>query len=360
MNKRGELTSGQIVMLILAIAGFAIVMLFVMSFFGNDNLERDQLCELSVVQRATLPDFAADAVPLNCETEKICVSSEGDKDSCKQFSGEGVHTAVEIDNAKVNNEDELDEQAKLIEEQVANEMIDCWRNMGQGKLDIFGDVDYAELSGPKKPKCVVCSRIAFDEVNDKIMSSVDVNEFMDEEKVPGSSLTYYETLNGVGARAPASIDKLEAESLARKELEAENFSLAYGSEDLRLANDQVAIMFTQIRTEASVIENVKDVTIAGVVLYGSVAMSRFGKPLLSIPGAILSGLGITGAAAVSAYNTLEGQEISRLYCGSFTSVLNKDNKDGSRGCSIVRVVDWSPQSVSQINSLCQGGIEGKL
>lgn len=104
MNKIGELSSQQIVLIVLAILGFVIASMFVFGVFGNNDLTERDLCKLSIVSRATVPGILEQAVPLNCYTEKVCITLDkggflgiGAKDnSCKQFAGEENVRNVEV------------------------------------------------------------------------------------------------------------------------------------------------------------------------------------------------------------------------------------------------------------------------
>ena len=74
VDKRGELTSTQLAMIILAVVGFLIIGFALYKVFNNDSLTNRDLCRLSIVSRATVPGIAQQAVPLNCFTEKVCIT----------------------------------------------------------------------------------------------------------------------------------------------------------------------------------------------------------------------------------------------------------------------------------------------
>ena len=64
MKKRGELTSTQIGMLVIAIMGFLVVLFFILGFDFGGVSERE-VCHLSVLTRGTSPEAAQMYIPLN-------------------------------------------------------------------------------------------------------------------------------------------------------------------------------------------------------------------------------------------------------------------------------------------------------
>ena len=185
MNKRGELTSTQIVFIILAIVGFIIVaLLFSSLFLEQGALTQRELCKLSLIERATIPIIGNKIVPVQCSTEKICITSKGNE--CEQFIGE-----ENVRNVRINS-NKPDEAREIIERESANAMFDCWSMTGEGKIDIFDSTD--SIVDLAKPKCIVCSRVAIsEEVDENILEEIDLNKYLAEKKVPGSSLTYLQT-----------------------------------------------------------------------------------------------------------------------------------------------------------------------
>ena len=242
MERRGELSSQQIVVIVLALGAFIIAALFLFGVFNNEDLTERELCRLSILERATVPSVAAQAIPLQCTTEKICITADknfiekikdaftrpaaaigaGKKSDCKQFAGEQNVREVKV---KMNsNPSHQAETVKTIEREVANAMYDCWAMTGQGKLDIgtpaSGDSIEAKLASVAveevdlsvkdiNPICIVCSRVAFSDAliqadKDLKLGPLDrlnYNDFMSRELVPRSSLTYLQTFTdeSVGA-----------------------------------------------------------------------------------------------------------------------------------------------------------------
>src|SRR3989344_1184441 len=101
MKKRGELTSTEIITIVLSIIGFVIAITFLLVFLDLDKESRDEICSFSVLSRATAPETVNTFIPLKCQTTKYCIGKE-----CTEFIGE---PHVEDISLPVNDEEELKE-----------------------------------------------------------------------------------------------------------------------------------------------------------------------------------------------------------------------------------------------------------
>jgi hypothetical protein len=200
-GRRGELSSAQIITLVLAIAGFLIVLAFIYGFEGSTTTDTD-ICKLSVVGRATTSEVLAGSgayIPLKCTTGKICItgSSSGE---CNQFAGEKNVQFVRLSGG-------LSQEKEIIESISAQTMYDCWNMMGQGKLDLVST--YAKQLGWSQGQstCVICTRVALaDDVPKELLdpkssNSIDMNTYLATHQVPGSDKTYLQTFTDVGINA---------------------------------------------------------------------------------------------------------------------------------------------------------------
>lgn len=136
MNKKGELTSKQIVTIIILIVSFIVILLF----FFTLNLKSEinsETCRNSVILRGTV---LGDSTRLNCKTEDVCFSKTKDCDI-------DLKDIVVI---KVENKQEfLDKASDLV--------YNCYWQMGEGK------VNYAPKNfGGDRNYCAICDRIYFD------------------------------------------------------------------------------------------------------------------------------------------------------------------------------------------------------
>ncbi len=378
--RRGALAPDQIALLVLAIVGFALAALFIFGVLKNENLNERELCGLSILERATVPGIVENLIPLNCFTEKVCITPKKNifkkigssgKSACKQFAGETNvrDVAVIVD----NNPEHQKESANIIQREVANSMFDCWKMTGAGKLDLWtsagtdlpsklleeaaGSIDLkvSEI----EPRCLVCSRVSISEefykenklIDDAILKKIDYNLFMSREKVPGSSLTYIQAFTdesvGTGYSAIPKGDNTDISNLANKPI----------------GSSQIAIVFTQIKVpNVESTDQFWNTFRSGAIMGGLAAISSPGKKaalLLPGPGwvkALFQIVSIGAVATTLAYDsgitTIENQALSAATCGNFESKISGGEQ---RGCSLVKLMNWD---VEGINDLCIGGIEG--
>ena len=341
MKKRGELSSGQIVTIVLAIAGFIIILIFLSILFDDGGESDRELCRLSVLARATSPLNSLQAsVPLKCATEKICVSESGRKDSCRQFLGEDNVRMIKLKGNDL-------EKARIIEKEAAESMYFCWSMMGQGKLNIFKgserDVvskaifsDILNIEERGYPTCVVCSRFAIaEDIPKSTLDLVDVNRYLEEEVIPfpGASETYLQAFTDRQVRSfPSSFYEMASIGKDGDRL------------DSAKQNNQIAFVFMQILASESVVDSVVKTLGTNALLAGGAAITTKGASV-SNPWVIgAQGLGIAIAGTVSGVNAYETRQLAASYCGSFTG-----ESQTSGGCSLIAPVDYK---VSNVNSLC--------
>jgi hypothetical protein len=410
IDKKGELTSQQIVIMVLAIGGFILVAIALVVVLTEDELQQRELCHLSIVERATVPGVLEQSVPLQCFTGKICVTTDK-KNKCKQFAGESNIRYVEIGIPKIGEKnifgiesnkkvlEKYEEAVKTIEMETANAMFDCYTMTGEGKLDIFTnsgsiiadltkevtDISLSEI----KPKCIICSRIAFSDalfeadekfkkdldennkiesgvqgsplpITDSVLGKVDVNSYMAQNTIPGKTITYLQayTDEGVGGFGELSIN----ESKARQE----------GSVEKPKGYPQLAMIFMQIKVGTEDPNDVYWKTFkAGAIVGGAAMISGPGKIIsLLTPGpgwlkavGKLVGIGVVSNSLASKAESVveKNQAVSAANCGEFESTVY-NTEDGkkvavNRGCSLTKIMEWN---VDTINDICIGGIEGNL
>ncbi len=329
-NRRGELTSQQIAITIIAIAGFIVVLVFVAVLFDDSGEADREICRLSVLTRATAPTIAQGAVPLKCTTSKICVTDKTFGGKCKQFQGEENVATVRL---KVKNNDEKKREMEKI---LADNMYYCWSMMGQGKLDLFGSFEgnFGLGSNDGKSTCVICSRVAFadDIVASGLNKEIRLTEYLQNNFVPlpGSNLKYIEAFTDRGTSTFPSVKEMT-------DLIEEGKGLEDKADKVLVDKyDQVAFVFAQNKPANwdNVLRN------WGVAAVGSTFTSPgfLKKPLLFVEGVLAVG------GTINAY---EAQGAAAGYCGNFTTSVDEEKLRG--GCSITQSV---PYTVSNINALC--------
>ena len=143
IKKRGELTTQQIVILIIVITSFAII-LFLLFRLNLGETSNKQICHNSVVLKSKGGGFIGE---LDCKVNYVCISGGG---KCEEID---PTITVEVDST---NKEE-------IMKAIADEMADCWWMFGEGELN-YGEG--GEMT------CATCSIIVFD---DKILEQDNIN-----------------------------------------------------------------------------------------------------------------------------------------------------------------------------------------
>lgn len=197
-RKKGDVSSTMLVTTILLIAGFALL-IYVYSKVGFTGSADKSACYASVMVRAATPTLLGlqGNIPLNCRTEKICITSRLIGGKCDEFANiKGVTTI------KVSNEDQISKA-------MTNALFDCWTMMGEGKASIFSQWAADTFGyGVTYPSCIVCARIAFDyESLSKSRldaTKVDIMKYMDTHYVPNREVTYSDYLAGETGKVTVS------------------------------------------------------------------------------------------------------------------------------------------------------------
>ncbi|MEM3074792.1 MAG: hypothetical protein QW727_02525 [Candidatus Pacearchaeota archaeon] len=193
MNKKGDITSTQIVVIIVLIVSFLVILYFFYLLYFNSSIVDKESCHTSVIAKATLPEprgVRLGDFSLACKTEKVCITTKSLVDgNCRGELGKSYITERVSKNSKENNRE--------INSILADKMAECWAMMGEGKISVFSR---ELLSGEDELKCVICSRISFDRdsVNEgKIPAKVyGLVEYMLTHKILDRDVSYYEFLIG--------------------------------------------------------------------------------------------------------------------------------------------------------------------
>jgi len=335
MRKKGELTSSQIGKIILTIAGFVIMLVFLLIILDLQGTATRETCRLSVLARATAPDIAQRLAPLKCTTEKLCLSS-GDK-CTPEFLGEKDVKKIKLPSGVLPNGKPLATQK--IEEETANAMFDCWKMMGEGKLNLFGggkDDDFVSrlLPGMLKARttCVICSRLAVSpDTPGSTLNRVDVNEYMDTHQVPGSSYTYINHFTDLQVTYPKEF--------------VDNFTNTKKGEPTR----EISIIFMQILTEDKPFDAALDTGAytGAFIIGGTSGLGPFGRILSFKATGILAAAVSLTTGGIAYFQTWQNRQVSAAYCGKLTGA---NSETAAEGCSIVTGINY--KDISKINNLC--------
>jgi hypothetical protein len=152
-DKKGELTTTQLVTIIILIVSFVII-LFLIFRLDIGGTTDDEICRNSVVLKGKSIGVSG---PLDCKTNYLCIS--GGEDCSGIISSEKI--SVDADNKT------------QIMKVIAEEMASCWYMFGEGKIN------YGEGFLTTKVHYALCSVIAFDESISEKIPSILYSEFYD-------------------------------------------------------------------------------------------------------------------------------------------------------------------------------------
>ena len=332
-GKTGELTSSQIIVLVLAVLSFIIILGWIY-LFQDDSFTQDEVCKLSVLTRGTAPDRFQGSVPLKCSAKKICITEEGD---CKE------NLAVEEIDKTVRLSGDTGDKAGRIEEVSAEAMYDCWDMMGQGKIDIFGK--YITFEVPE-PTCIICSRIAVDKsVSDSVLNEVDIYDYLKRKSPSGSDKTYLELFtNEQFSTYPTYTPDVLSKAIRTREANKDDKVINYNN------GREIAFVFMQIKSKSAVTALKEFGTDAALLVGGAYFMTpniKGSRSKLWFNGATSRVLayGAIIASEVTVFNAWTSQELAAGYCGTFVT----NDEKAKEGCSLVQAV---PYTVNNINQLC--------
>lgn len=172
-NRKGEITTAQIVTIIVLIVSFIVILYF----FFRLNLgvtTNSEICHNSVVLQAKSAKLISG---LQCKTDFVCISGGG---TCENLN---PTITLKVDSTKKN------ETMKALADQMAN----CWWMFGEGQMDYLGLKLSEKVTGGSG--CAVCSIVGID---NKI-SAISYKDFIDYLAITSkdSSQTYLQYLYGV-------------------------------------------------------------------------------------------------------------------------------------------------------------------
>jgi len=166
-TKKGELTSKQLITIIILIISFSIILIFFFMFDFKGTIDKET-CRNSVVMRGRFSFLKMiNPISLKCKTQDVCLSMGG---NCET-------SAKDLEKIQVRDESELIKE-------IGGLIYDCWWMMGEGK------VEYSSKG------CAICSKIYFDEEIQKYYSNKEDGE--------RNELNYIKIYNYLANKIPES------------------------------------------------------------------------------------------------------------------------------------------------------------
>jgi len=167
MNKKGEMTTQQIVTMIILVISFSVI-LFLIFRLNLGETTNDEICHNSVL----LQENTLTGGPLDCRTSYICISGEED---CEDFNYD----------KKRDVGDKIGAMGII-----ADEMTKCWWMFGQGEINYVNDF--------KGTHCAICSIVKLSSDIEDI-SYEELYKYMEENKTEINGPTYLEYLYGLNS-----------------------------------------------------------------------------------------------------------------------------------------------------------------
>lgn len=157
-NKVGELTTKQLVTMIILIASF-IIILFLIFRLNLGQTTDEEICRNSVVLKGQSSLVSG---PIDCKTNYVTISTEKKEEIMKAL---------------------------------ADKMASCWYMFGEGKID------YGQGLLATDVQCAICSIIEFDEKVGEKVPQISYSEFYNylKDTKKDESLTYLQYLYGVNS-----------------------------------------------------------------------------------------------------------------------------------------------------------------
>ncbi len=351
-DKKAMMTVNQIISIVLIVVGFGILLIFLVRIDWGQSTDRS-VCHESVILRATIPDALSSYAPLRCKTIKYCISDknifQGKADCSKDFGNIKDFTTVKV---KTTND---------IEQFYAQEILECWSMMGEGKVSLFTE-GVTLIEKKAYPSCVICSRIAFDKnLDNDLLKQIDLPLYLSTHKAPGKEYTYAQYLQGESNLIGIG-DNLGGKSSLDQAIEklrdSEKKTISIGEEDVEIGvlkeddsveelREENAILFMQINALKPKEVFTKDLQNTGLAFGGSFAFSPkataafIGKTITSKIAWFLAAGFLTYEQGMVAYN----RAIAAGYCSDALT-----GPEARGGCSVVRTTDYN---VKGISSYCE-------
>jgi len=370
MNKRADLGARSIVSIILAVVGFVILLFFLFQVLNQGRADKEA-CHTSVVLRGTVPSLTSGYVPLNCKTEKICLTSKLIGGKCEDFeNSEGV-TYI-----RVGSEEQ-------VEKAFAEGIVDCWSMLGEGNIDLFQQVTAENLGiGSIYSSCVICSRVAFDKEALKKsgidLSEIDVEKYMGSHAIGDEDISYLDYIAGENRAKIALSESLtfpnlsevkdsqgnfvtvNSESGEGEKIELTPVDVEAQKRDSELQSDDIAILFMQISApkQGESLANIAKVTLGiGAATFVTSPKWTFklgnkvGRACATPYGSVACTVALLGAIFVQQSNVAANRNLAAGKCSDVSI-----GDQAREGCSVVRVVNYNQSAIGEYCQVIESSV----
>lgn len=291
-KKRGAVIM-PVIITVIGIALFLAIMIF---FFGGipwtSTIDKEA-CHNSVIQRATFNagpiEAGKTAIPLNCKTEKICISKSGD--DCDAFpppTRDKPVTKADVD---------YNEDARVaVMDQIAESMYECHSMLGEGKVNFMPHKTWEENY------CLICARIDFDEQIAQEVQTISYGALyrhLQQKKDPDGksylSFIYPEWESWEAVRG--TFDAVKEANIKKSDGSLKNMEFEDWEIDLTRENGYAIIAMMQTQGRWKQYAGTATVVAGTVIAAGAILAAPFtGGTSLSL---VAVGIAVSNAAAVA-------------------------------------------------------------
>jgi len=149
-NRKAELTTKQLVMIIVLIVSFIIILFLIFRLDLGKTTEKE-ICHNSVVTRGSsvLP---VESVPLKCQRSYVCITADNTCEAMTKPIKKKAKTQEEVYDI------------------LAEQLVDCWWMFGEGEINYVGK----DMIG--KLYCSICAQVAFDDSLNDIFPEGEIDK----------------------------------------------------------------------------------------------------------------------------------------------------------------------------------------
>jgi len=204
-NRKGELTTKQLVTIIILIASFIIILFLVFRLNLGETTDKE-ICRNSVILKSKSGPLSG---PLDCRTNYLCISGSSDCEQITQTS------KIEVEPGNKTQ----------IMRALADEMASCWWQFGEGKTN-YGDTAIVE----NRIQYALCSVLAFDEKIQTQTDEITYGEFYNylKNNKKTNTETYLQYLYGASNLGEIDIDDRINFSLSESLSTSKKYSIITG------------------------------------------------------------------------------------------------------------------------------------
>ena len=345
--KKGAVLHDKVIAIILFVVVAAVIITLLIYEKNSTKGEVDKYaCHKSIMDRSL--SFIGlqptqTLVPLRCETENITIKTR---------------------------------DQKTIEKTIANAMYDCWWMVSDNDgnpLDFFSEDSWREIGffGTSKTNCIICSTIKFDKKVKENPQSIDLMNYLAQNKIPLKNITYlnYFTGNddtGLDQKIDAEPSKTDQDmAIIFMSIKGDNLGNALKREGamiggLIIGGLGIGKFFSGLGIPAG------EVLVSGVPLSSLTPAPAAGSVIDLGGGAVMEGQGITVAATsggkailstaakvnlwvgVAILATITAGQLSTMWTSMHAAAIHCDgNKNGCAGIYVV------PLNESEMIKNCQ-------